>query len=140
MRTLDPDAGAFQLMHTDEDEGAHSSPGPDSVAAIPGGQDTDSSPTSGSEAQLRTRVLATLRLRPVTDVYVSWNKLGFFKNLRALGRSDFGAFGSAEYSAFDCGADGMTCFCGDKDGDLRVLDLRAKDGAAGKVRLLSPGG
>lgn len=40
----------------------------------------------------------------------------------------------AEYSAFDCAADGNTCYCGDKDGDLRVLDLRAKDGQAAPVR------
>ena len=31
----------------------------------------------------------------------------------------------AEFSAFDCTADGATAFLGDKDGNIEVLDVRA---------------
>lgn len=41
----------------------------------------------------------------------------------------------AEFSAFDCTADGNSAFLGDKNGFVRMCDLRAPEGANSEVEL-----
>ena len=124
VRALDPAAGAFQLVHTDEDAGAAHV---DSVII---------SHTSWPEIMLTW--YSQFSHMPIgmggdapprsTAQYPSWTLCAAPQNVLRC----------AECSAFDCAADGNTCFCGDKDGDLRVLDLRVKDGQAGPVRPALP--